>query len=191
MTSRDTVALLERWWSGSGERLGDRCRGLTDDELRWAPVEGAWNLVPDRAHPGGWSYPYDFDPDPPHPVTSIGWRLVHLTGDNEIYVEHAFGPGVRNFPDLPVHGTAGEVLADWRASRQHVSTWLGSAADADLLEPRTSHLGDTRTAGEVIRILLDEQIHHGAEVALLRDLYLRIGAARTNQPVAAAPGVNA
>jgi hypothetical protein len=32
-----------------------------------------------------------------------------LTGDNQIYVEHAFGPGLRNFPDLPVHGTADEV----------------------------------------------------------------------------------
>jgi hypothetical protein len=46
-------------------------------------------------------------------VTSIGWRFVHLIGDNEIYMEHAFGPGLRNFPDLPVHGTADEVLADW------------------------------------------------------------------------------
>jgi hypothetical protein len=45
-------------------------------------------------------------------VTSIGWRFVHLIGDNEIYMEHAFGPGLRNFPDLPVHGTADEVLAD-------------------------------------------------------------------------------
>jgi hypothetical protein len=29
------------------------------------------------------------------------------------------------------------------------------------------------TAGEVVRILLDEQVHHGAEIALLRDLYPR------------------
>jgi hypothetical protein len=29
------------------------------------------------------------------------------------------------------------------------------------------------TAGEVIRILVDEQTHHGAEIALLRDLYVR------------------
>ena len=40
-------------------------------------------------------------------MTSIGWRFVHLIGDNEIYMEHAFGPGLRNFPDLPVHGTGG------------------------------------------------------------------------------------
>lgn len=37
---------------------------------------------------------------------------------------------------------------------------------ADRLERRCA-------AGEVVRILLDEQIHHGAEIALLRDLYVR------------------
>jgi hypothetical protein len=108
-------------------------------------------------------------------VTSIGWRFVHLIGDNEIYMEHAFGPGLRSFPDLAVHGTADEVLADWEKSRRPVTAWLRSASESDLLEPRPSHLGGSRTAGEVMAILLDEQIHHGAEIALLRDLYRRVG----------------
>jgi hypothetical protein len=85
------VILLERLWRESGERLAARCRGLGDDELLWEPVEDAWNLVPDPARAGGWTYPYDSDPPGPHPVTSIGWRLVHLIADNEIYMEHAFG----------------------------------------------------------------------------------------------------
>jgi DinB family protein len=171
--TRVAVDLLERSWLDSAARLEDRCAGLTDGELLWEPVPGAWNLVPDTSHPGGWTYPYDFAPPDPHPVTTIGWRLVHLTGDNLIYLEYAFGPGVRTFPDLPVHGTAAQVLADWRASGEAVTSWLGSATDTDLLAERPSHLGGTRTAGEVMRILLDEQTHHGAEVALLRDLYRR------------------
>lgn len=61
----------------------------------------------------------------------------------------------------------------WGASRQPVTAWLETATDDDLLEPRPSHLGEEKTAGEVVRILLDEQTHHGAEIALLRDLYLR------------------
>jgi hypothetical protein len=70
----------------------------------------------------GWlDLPLRFDPLRPHPVTTIGWRLVHLIADNEIYMEHAFGPGARNFPDLVVRGTAAEVLADWRASRDLIS----------------------------------------------------------------------
>ena len=35
-------------------------------------------------------------------------------------MEHAFGPGLRNFPDLAVHGTADEVLAHWENSRRPV-----------------------------------------------------------------------
>jgi hypothetical protein len=69
--ARHAVILLERLWLKSGERLAARCRGLADEELLWEPVEDSWNLVPDAAHPGGWSYPYDFDPPRPHPVTSI------------------------------------------------------------------------------------------------------------------------
>jgi hypothetical protein len=57
-----------------------------------------------------------------------------------------------------------------------VTAWLASACDSDLIEPRPSHLGGSRTAGEVMTILLDEQIHHGAEIALLRDLYRRFRA---------------
>jgi hypothetical protein len=167
------VGLLRRGWDISAARLERRCQGLTDVELLWEPVADAWNLV--RAPGGAWTYPYDFDPPQPHPVTTIGWRLVHIAADNWIYAEHAFGPGDRTFPDLEVAGTAEDVLADWRASRRPVEAWLETAVDADLSEPRPSHLGGERTAGEVIRILLDEQIHHGAEIALLRDLYRRIG----------------
>lgn len=170
---RTAVALLLRAWESSGDRLERRCTGLVDDELLWEPVPDCWNLVVDPAQPGGWSYPYDFDPPEPHPMTTIGWRLVHLAADNWIYTEHAWGPGLRNFPDLPVHGSTAEVLADWRASRGPVTAWLSSAADEQLWQPRPSHLGEPRAAGDVVRILLDEQAHHGAEIALLRDLYLR------------------
>ena len=165
--------LLARQWEASGERLARRCEGLTDDELLWEPVPGCWNLRVDPGHPGGWSYPYDYDPPDPHPVTTIGWRLVHIAAANEIYLEHAFGPGQRTFPDLEVHGTAEEVLADWRASAEPVSRWLRSATTDTLAELRPSHLGDPVAAVEVMRILIDEQTHHGAEIALLRDLYLR------------------
>lgn len=172
--ARCGVELLRRAWDLSAGRLERRCAGLTDAELLWEPVPQSWNLVVAPEGAGGWTYPYDFSPPDPHPVTTIGWRLVHITADNWIYTEHAFGHGVRNFPDLPVHGTAVEVLADWRASRGPVQAWLDAAHDEDLTELRPSHLGEPLAAGEVVRILLDEQIHHGAEIALLRDLYLRL-----------------
>jgi hypothetical protein len=167
--------LLLTSWESSAARLEERCRGLTDEEYLWAPVADAWTLHPDPARPGRWTYPYAFAPPPPAPVTSIGWRLVHLVADNEIYWEHAFGPGRRSFADLEVPATAERALALWRTSREPVTHWLAHAHDDDLTALRPSHLGEPRRAGEVARVLLDEQTAHGAEIALLRDLHLRAG----------------
>ena len=62
-----------------------------------------------------------------------------------------------------------------------VSAWLDGATDDDLDELRPSHLGEPRSAGDVIAVLVDEQVHHGAEIALLRDLYVhRFGAPATS-----------
>ena len=163
--------LLTTSWEESADRLTRRCEGLTDDEYRWTPTADAWTVRPDPDRPGRWTYDYDFAPPPPAPITTIGWRLVHISADNEIYWEYAFGPRQRTFPDLAVPGTAAEALLVWHDSRRPITDWLRTATDADLAEPRPSHLGDSRTAGEVVRILLDEQVHHGAEIALLRDLY--------------------
>lgn len=63
----------------------------------------------------------------------------------------------------------------WLDSRQPISAWLERVTAEDLEQMRPSHLGDPRTAGEVIMTLIDEQTHHGAEIALLRDLYHRRG----------------
>jgi hypothetical protein len=165
--------LLRASWQASGSRLAQRCTGLTDQEYLWCPVRGAWTIRPDFDRPDRWTYDYDFAPPSPVPITSISWRIVHLIADNEIYWEYAFGPGGRAFPDLEVPPTASRAMALWLASCQPVTAWLGVATDDDLLEPRPSHLGGEKSAGEVVRILLDEQTHHGAEIALLRDLYLR------------------
>ncbi len=165
--------LLRTSWEASALRLEQRCEDLTDHEYLWKPVADAWTIKPDPDHAGRWTYDYDFAPPHPAPVTSIAWRLVHLIADNEIYWEYAFGPGERTFPDLEVPYSAQRAVDLWRASRHPVTTWLQSATDDDLTECRPSHLGEPKPAGEVVRILLDEQTHHGAEIALLRDLYLR------------------
>jgi hypothetical protein len=170
-TLTDLVSLA---WHASGDRLEVRCRDLSDAEFFWEPVPGAWTIIPDADRPGRWTYPYEFEPAPPAPVTTIGWRLVHLAADNWIYWEYAFGAGQRTFPDLDVPSTAHDALQDWHGSREPITQWLATATDADFAEPRPSHLGADRTAAEVLRILIDEQTHHGAEIALLRDLYLRL-----------------
>jgi hypothetical protein len=123
---------------------------------------------------GGWSYEYEFAPAEPAPLTTIGWRLVHLMAGNRIYWNHAFGDGTLTFLDLVVPHTAETALAEWRDSRIPITTWLTDATDADLALMQPSHLPSREmSAGDQIRTLVDEQIHHGAEIALLRDLFVR------------------
>jgi hypothetical protein len=167
-------SLLRASWEASAARLEYRCVGLTDREYLWCPVPHAWTIHPDPNRSDRWTYDYDFAPPPPAPVTSIAWRIVHLIADNEIYWEYAFGPGRRTFPDLVVPSKADDALVMWRASRDPITAWLETATDDDLLDSRPSRLGSNKTAGEVVRILLDEQTHHGAEIALLRDLFPRL-----------------
>ncbi|MGW5360955.1 DinB family protein [Actinopolymorpha pittospori] len=170
------VQVLRSQWQQSAERLERRLDGLADDEYFWEPAPGAWNVYLDPER-GGWSYPYEFAPDPA-PVTTIAWRLVHIAADNWIYWEHAFGPGERTFADLTVPSTAGAAIDSWTRSREPVTEWIEHATDGDLDEQRPSHLGGTRSAGAVLQILVDEQIHHAAEIALLRDLYCWTGTSR-------------
>lgn len=108
-------------------------------------------------------------------MTTIAWRLVHLANGNWIYWEHAFGPGARMFPDLVIPHTAHAARRYWQDGREPISAWLDQATDDDLAQLRPSHDGESRSAGDVIMILVDEQVHHGAEIALLRDLYRTLG----------------
>ena len=173
-TGTSGAAVLLRLWEQSGRRLRERCDGMGDEELLWEPVADCWNLRPDETRAGGWSYEYEFAPEDPAPLTTIGWRLVHLWAGNQLYWNHAFGDGTLTFPGLVVPHTAATVLEAWHESRVPITRWLAEATNADLAEERPSHLPTrTMTAGDQVRTLVDEQIHHGAEIALLRDLFLR------------------
>jgi hypothetical protein len=168
---RASADMLLRQWNDSGERLLRRLDGITDIEYFWELVSPCWTVRRDDSAPSGYQIDYGFpDPDPP-PLTTIAWRLVHMANGNFIYWEHAFGPGKLMFPDLEVPGTANDARRYWLKSREPVTRWLETARDDDLLELRPSHLGEPRPAAEVVLILIDEQLHHGAEIALLRDLY--------------------
>jgi uncharacterized damage-inducible protein DinB len=183
MSGLSGVSVLLRLWEQSGRRLRERCRGLTDAEFFWEPVPDCWNIRPNEKHVGGWSYEYEFAPAEPAPVTTLGWRLVHITAGNRVYWNHAFGDGTLTFLDLVVPHTAVDALEVWAESRRPVTAWLADATDADLGEMRPTHLPEREmAAGEQVRTLVDEQIHHGAEIALLRDLFIRAQPAAGDQP---------
>src|SRR5215475_1007864 len=170
---RTVCDILANQWRTSADRLDKRLDGVTDDECFWAPVADVWTVRPAADGTGAATIDYDWPPPEPAPVTTIAWRLVHLANGNWIYWEHAFGSARRNFTDLIIPGDAGSARRDWRDSRASITEWIETADDDDLATPRPSHLGRPRSAAEVFQILIEEQTHHGAEIGLLRDLYLR------------------
>lgn len=162
---------LRNQWQGSCERLVGRLAGLTDEEYRWEPVIGCWNVRPSNESASGWTVDYpEIHPDPP-PFTTIAWRLLHISDGNTIYWEHAFGPGRRTFWDLSPNGTAAGAIEYLIDSQRAITTTLDDLDDDRLEEDRPTLIGVPSSARQVLSVLIDEQVHHGAEIALLRDLY--------------------
>ncbi|MCW2790944.1 MAG: hypothetical protein JWO76_42 [Nocardioides sp.] len=156
---------LDFHWQHS---LRPRLQGLTDDELFWEPVRGAWN-----ARPGA----IDFEhPAPvPTPFTTIAWRLAHvLVGCLAIRSASHFGREATDYRAWPYAGSADEAI---RQLDEEVATWTAgvrSLGEPGLAEPCGAAEGpfaDYPMAALVLHINR-EVIHHGAEICLLRDLYL-------------------
>ena len=72
--------------SGCGSSRGGGCAsaavGSPTRSSSGSRLPDCWNIRPDEKHVGGWSYEYEFAPADPAPVTTIGWRLVHITAGN-------------------------------------------------------------------------------------------------------------
>lgn len=152
--------------------LRRRLDGLTDDEYFWEPVPGCWSIRPagDGRFLPDWSWPA---PEPP-PFTTIAWRLAHIAGPVlGIRASNHFGDGSVSVETIRWPGTAGEAL-DW-LDRSHAAWKAGVDAldDAGLARavgPAEGPYAEHPMATLILHINR-EVIHHGAEVALLRDLY--------------------
>ena len=69
------------------------------------------------------------------------------------------------------HGDAGGAIDYLVESQRPVTEMLRQFDDVALDEMRPTHFGVDWPARRVFAVLIDEQVHHGAEIALLRDLY--------------------
>jgi hypothetical protein len=166
------IQLSEYTWGRTWARLD----GLIDQEYLWEPVSGCWTI---RVAGDGRFHP-DWAPtaDPP-PFTNLAWRMCHLIrcyGERRnrewLGVPTDGGPG--NFEVMaPAPSTAADALAtlaaaysEWMAVLDRVS----EAALGERLGPVAGPYADADKADFVLH-MLDEFIHHGAEIALLRDLW--------------------
>jgi hypothetical protein len=82
---------------------------------------------------------------------------------------------VRTFRDLAPYGDAAGAIQYLAASQASISEVLRNMDDNGLNELRPTHFGESWPAHRVLSVLIDEQVHHGAEVALLRDLHRSLG----------------
>jgi DinB superfamily len=179
---------LEWHWRA---QLRPRLAGLTDDEYFWEPAQPAWNVRPrgtSTAPVQGGSGPFTVDfafpePDPP-PVTTIAWRLAHIiVGVLGMRVAQHFGGPPCDYATFAYAGTAAAALAQLDEAHDGWTAGVRGLDAAALAEPcrEEGPYAQYPMAALVLHINR-EVIHHGAEVALLRDLYRAGQRAKWSQP---------
>jgi hypothetical protein len=156
-----------------GARLRRRLSGLTDAEYLWEPVPGMWSV---REQDGRWIPAPNRDVPAPAPLTTIAWRIWHLASD---CLSGYVSPQLGNWP-LPVpqgewYPDAASALAALDIAYAEFRSRIGGLGEAGLaseLGPRWGPYEHDSWAALVLHAM-DEVAHHGAEIALLRDLYVR------------------
>jgi hypothetical protein len=162
-------------------QLRPRLDGMTDDEYRWEPVPGMWNIrprgtstAPIAAGSGDFTMEYAFPVPDPVPVTTIAWRMFHvIIGCFGTRTASHFGGAPVDYASYDYPGDAATALARLDSS---YAAWIAGVRGLGPDElrrpcgPAEGPWGDLPMAALVLHINR-EALHHGAEIALLRDLY--------------------
>jgi hypothetical protein len=152
-------------------RVRSRCEGLTQEEYLWKPVAGCWTV---KLVDGVWRVPPRAGPGPdPAPVTTIAWRLWHIASD----CLATYAKGLTVWPleveDTEWYGEVDEALAATDRAWDAFRTALGALGEDGMWTPLGKDWGPYAPEPWAALVVhaLDEIAHHGAEIALLRDLY--------------------
>jgi hypothetical protein len=170
--------------SGDGTEIG--VHPMTDEEFFWEPVPGCWSVRRRTNGPGPgasllagtgeWGrdaapYPHPWPP----PVTTIAWRLSHLSEMLFLRAEHTAGGHTLTRDDYPISGDAAGAVAAFDAGATAWRKALLSVDDAalDTVGYCTNPHGSDPEEPflDIVWWVNQEVLHHGAEIALLRDLY--------------------
>jgi hypothetical protein len=165
--NEELLTQLEWHWD---HQLRTRLDGMTDEEFLWEPVDGMWSVRPTG---DGWALDFAYPEPSPPPVTTIAWRVNHLLLVFGVRNASHFGREPVGCEDYPYAGDPATALA--RLDEEH-DTWVTGVrglGEDGLLEPCGPAEGPFSEAPKAALVLHihREVIHHGAEIALLRDLY--------------------
>jgi DinB superfamily len=165
-----------------GQLFRPRLEGLTDEEYLWEPAPGSWSVRPraeaTSSHASGagdlvidYAWP---EPDPP-PVTTIAWRLAHVTVGcfAERTANHFGGESSSDCAGWTYAATADGALAQLDAAYDAWSAGVARLGEEGLARPVGPAEGPWAEApyADLVLHINRELIHHGAEICLLRDLY--------------------
>jgi hypothetical protein len=149
--------------------LRPRFDGLTDDEYFWAPVPDCWTV-----HSDG-SIDFTYPPPEPAPFTTIAWRLAHvIVGVLAIRAHSHFGGPPADYESWPYATDAGTALKQLDEAYRSWHEGVLGLDDGVLAAPCGPAEGPyaKESMATLVLHINREMIHHGAEIALLRDLYL-------------------
>lgn len=172
---RDLADLSDDVW----QRTRTRMDGLSDEEYFWEPTPGCWSIR--QRDDGTWMADWPLPRPESEPFTTIAWRLWHLI---DMYGEDR----APKWLDVPVQGTpigiddpegrppatAADAVALLERAHDRWDAHLGLAQNERLNEsvgPVAGPKYADRTRAAYVMHMLDEFIHHSAEIALLRDLW--------------------
>lgn len=163
----ELVALSDYVW----QRLLTRLDGLTDDEYLWEPVPGCWTIRPGPEGPWTWDFIWP-EPSPP-PVTTIAWRLAHIAvNDDRFRPWLGLSPAPnrlhRSVP--PTAEAARQAVMAVSAERREDLMEVTDLTLWEKIGPVGGPYADGTRVSWVLHVL-DEMIHHSAEIGLLRDLF--------------------
>ncbi|MFD8814891.1 DinB family protein [Streptomyces sp. NPDC059627] len=181
LTDRMTGPVMD-----SGDGTGTKVGPMTDEEYLWEPAPDCWSVRRRVDGPGpratllsgtgDWgrdaaSYPHPWPP----PFTTIAWRLSHLSEMLTLRADHTAGGHALTSDDHSVVGDAAGAVAAFAAGAAAWRRALMSVGDAALdtvgycTYPHGSDPDEPFI--DIVWWVNQELLHHGAEIALLRDLY--------------------
>jgi DinB family protein len=167
------VDLLAEQMSESYQIVATRLDGLTDGEFFWEPGPDCWRIY--QAEDGRWTYDYE-EPDPvPAPLTTIGWRQVHIAVCKVMYHEYAFGPRLLSWDSIETPHTADDATRMLAGGHELLADDLSKLSEADLETPVLTNWGEEWPIRRIFWTMIHHDAHHGAEIGVLRDLHRTIG----------------
>jgi hypothetical protein len=173
--------------SNSGDDNQVEVSILTDTEYLWEPVDACWSVRRRVDGPGTgaikllgageWGRDAAPESPTPPPFTTIAWRLDHLSETLLGRANHLGGD--RTFSRATYESPSNAVAAI-EMFRQATADWRSALLSVDESDYDRTGLSSYPYGSDPEETLLSmvwwesqEILHHGAEIALLRDLYVR------------------